>query len=389
MLITRATNTLTAVDRLEEMTVRREHSTSADNEKPRGSAGERIEQTGSEDSGVPAQQETQRLIYELQRHEAELRKQNEELRQAWEQVQQGLKEQIDLYDFAPVAYFTLDRNGLIRRVNLAGAQLLGATRSSLEQAKFGQYVSPETRPAFNAFLNDVLVNRSRGTCELVMLTGAREALHVLIEAGASHDGEECRVAVVNVSKNRRAEQQRQSLYRETLRGVTRGKLDLISYEELSDYLNSSETTLRIASAADTTRARHEIMDYCASKGLEADALGSFEGAVGEAMTNALKHADEAQVDAGFRDDSVWVAVSDRGPAISSLDMPGATPGEDFSSTALLGMGYAIMMEASDRIMFCTGAQGRAVVVSRNTAAPKPAVPMDDLLENWEDTNTPD
>ena len=37
----------------------------------------------------------------------------------------------ELFDFAPVAYFTLNHEGIIEDVNLAGATLLGMPRSKL------------------------------------------------------------------------------------------------------------------------------------------------------------------------------------------------------------------------------------------------------------------
>src|SRR5512140_364147 len=63
-------------------------------------------------------EDTQRLLHELQVHHIELEMQNEELRQARDEVDTLLEEYADLYDFAPVGYFTLDRTGTISRVNL-------------------------------------------------------------------------------------------------------------------------------------------------------------------------------------------------------------------------------------------------------------------------------
>ena len=55
--------------------------------------------------------ETQRLVHELQVHQIELEMQNEELQQARAEVEAVLGQYTDLYDFAPVGYFTLDRDG--------------------------------------------------------------------------------------------------------------------------------------------------------------------------------------------------------------------------------------------------------------------------------------
>ena len=75
--------------------------------------------------------ETQRLLHELQVHQIELEMQNEELQQARTKVEEGLSRYTDLYEFAPVGYLTLNREGEIQQVNLTGARLLGLERSHL------------------------------------------------------------------------------------------------------------------------------------------------------------------------------------------------------------------------------------------------------------------
>ena len=46
-------------------------------------------------------------------------------------MEEGLARYTDLYEFAPVGYLTIDRDGGIRQVNLAGARLLGLERARL------------------------------------------------------------------------------------------------------------------------------------------------------------------------------------------------------------------------------------------------------------------
>ena len=86
-------------------------------------------QVGKGATPLPAE-EPQRLIHELQVHQIELEMQNEELQKSRAEVEAGLALYADLYDFAPVGYFTFDRDGTIRRVNLTGARLLGLERET-------------------------------------------------------------------------------------------------------------------------------------------------------------------------------------------------------------------------------------------------------------------
>ena len=74
---------------------------------------------------TPDEADPRRLIHELQVHQIELEMQNEALRQAQDATDAALERYADLYDFAPVGYFTVDGQGTIRQVNLTGSSLLG------------------------------------------------------------------------------------------------------------------------------------------------------------------------------------------------------------------------------------------------------------------------
>ena len=113
--------------------------------------------------------EMRRLVHELEVHQIELEMQNAELRQARDEVERALEKFTDLYDFAPVGYFTLDRGEIIRAVNLTGASILGIGRSRLIARRFDQFVAVEARPAFTAFLGKVFAGPSKETCEVALV----------------------------------------------------------------------------------------------------------------------------------------------------------------------------------------------------------------------------
>ena len=83
-----------------------------------------------------AEADTKKLVHELQVHQIELEMQNEELRQAYETAEQALKKYTMLYDCSPMGYFTLDKEGKIRDLNLSGAEMLNEKRFSLMGVRF-------------------------------------------------------------------------------------------------------------------------------------------------------------------------------------------------------------------------------------------------------------
>ena len=68
---------------------------------------------------VPAQSrekfaDVQRLVQLLQVHQTELEHQNKELRIAQEELEVSRNKYVNLFDFSPTPYFTLNKDGIIK-----------------------------------------------------------------------------------------------------------------------------------------------------------------------------------------------------------------------------------------------------------------------------------
>jgi PAS domain S-box-containing protein len=151
------------------------------------------------------EEETKRLVHELEVHQIELEMQNAELHQARDEMGTILEKYTDLYDFAPVGYFTLDRNGTILAANLTGAGLLGIDRTRLIGRRYEHFITAATRPLFTVFIRNVFESRAKDVCEVALLHEGKNPLIVQIEAVAAMSGHECRVAVIDITERKNAE----------------------------------------------------------------------------------------------------------------------------------------------------------------------------------------
>jgi PAS domain S-box-containing protein len=172
------------------------------------SAKERLHSLPGEVHPLHAEKETQWLVHELEVHQIELEMQNSELRQARDKVETLLATYTDLYDFAPVGYFILDRSGTIQSANLTGAGFLGIERSRLIGRSFGLSVSIGDRTAFVDFLGKVFTSQTKETSEVTLLTEGNTLFVAQIEAMAVDSSEECRIAVIDITERKNAEEER-------------------------------------------------------------------------------------------------------------------------------------------------------------------------------------
>ncbi len=110
-----------------------------------------------------------RLLHELEVHQIELEMQNAELQKARDELEVALEKYTDLYDFAPVGYFSLDESGVILEANLTSAVLLGVERSRLINRRLLVFVSATSQPIFLAFLEKVFTGSKDQVGEALLL----------------------------------------------------------------------------------------------------------------------------------------------------------------------------------------------------------------------------
>ncbi|MGE5172832.1 MAG: PAS domain S-box protein [Betaproteobacteria bacterium] len=156
------------------------------------------------------------LAHELGTHQIELEMQNEELRRAQEEIEASRSRYADLYDFAPVGYFTLDENGLIIEVNLTGAEMLGINRRFLLKKSFTAFIQRRAdHDIFHIHRREVLGTQDRHTCEIVLRrkddsSFSGQLISRPVEGKAGHT----MTAVIDITQRKKAEEAMQRAYAE-------------------------------------------------------------------------------------------------------------------------------------------------------------------------------
>ena len=86
--------------------------------------------------------------------------------------------------------------------------MLGKNRSELINSRFGFFVSNETRPDFNNFLETLSTFKSKLSCEVTLCRGNGDLpIYVILTGVVSHGMEKCLIAAVDISERKKAEQE--------------------------------------------------------------------------------------------------------------------------------------------------------------------------------------
>jgi PAS domain S-box-containing protein len=93
------------------------------------------------------------LLHEISVYQEELVTQNEALVRAQSILEETRDRFVELYDFAPNGYLTLDEHGIIRQCNLTTAVLFGRSRHALEGVPLLGFVEAADHPLYFDFLH--------------------------------------------------------------------------------------------------------------------------------------------------------------------------------------------------------------------------------------------
>ena len=161
------------------------------------------------DISTLSQGDVQNLVHELQVHQIELEMQNEELRQSQIKLEELKDGYLDLYDFAPVGYITLNEKGLIAEANLTAVSLLGEERQKLINSPLSRFVSKEFGDVYYLYLQQVFETQSKETCEILLARKDDTQIYAQLESVAVQDENgqfsQCRTIIADITERKQAE----------------------------------------------------------------------------------------------------------------------------------------------------------------------------------------
>ena len=189
--------------------------------------------------------ELQRLQHELEVHQIELEMQNEELRAIRAELETNVERYTDLFDFAPVGYFTLTADGKINQVNLTGTKLIGVERAQLLGRRLQSLFDEQDRTVFGGVLRQLFASGSRQSCEVRLLESAGRQRAVGLEATLSPGGGECRLVMLDLTARKQDESElaESRNYAQTL--LAASPVAIITYKVSGETVSANEAAARL------------------------------------------------------------------------------------------------------------------------------------------------
>lgn len=155
-------------------------------------------------------EEIRKLTHLSQVNLVELEHQNQELRLTEEELEASRNKYINLFDFSPIPYFTLDPDGVIKEINLSAGTMLGSYRSKLVGRNLQTHIPLEDRNSFSVFLKTVFNSGVRQSSKLRLIGKDKRLFHVLLEGLRSDDTREsekqCQIALIDLTEYKKLEE---------------------------------------------------------------------------------------------------------------------------------------------------------------------------------------
>jgi PAS domain S-box-containing protein len=217
--------------------------------------------------------DVQELVHLLQVHQVELEHQNEELRIAHEELEMSRNKYVNLFDFSPIPYFTLDPEGIIKEVNLSASKMFGIDRKKLIGKNFITFIPLEEKDVFRRFIKTVFGSSVKHSCELKVINKDKRIFHVLLEGLKLDDIPEleinCQIALIDLTEYKRIEESlKKSNEKLKILNANKDKFFSIIAHDLRDPFQSLLGFSKTLATEIETLSQEEILLY--SKALNQD-----------------------------------------------------------------------------------------------------------------------
>jgi PAS domain S-box-containing protein len=173
------------------------------------------------------------------------------------------------------------------------------------------------------------------------------------------------VSFVDITDRMRAEEHQRDFYRRTILAATEGKLQLTEKGEIENIAGQPIAVFKVENAEEFRDVRAAVIRIARSTGMDETRAGDYRTAVGEAVTNAAKHASGGVVSIHILPESILTIVSDQGPGIEAMSIPEVALKKGYTTAGTLGMGYKVMTTIADNVYLATGPWGTTVGLEIN------------------------
>jgi PAS domain S-box-containing protein len=166
----------------------------------------RMVEGGQEDTSKINADDATKVVHELQVHQIQLEAQNKELRRIQEELRQSHDRYLDLYDYAPSGYFTVNKHtNRITEVNLTACNLLGIERGRLLKTRLTEHIDPEFTDTFYFCRKRAIQNLTTEECAIRMCRGDGPSFWAGLEILVFPGTQQLRVAMLDINERKRAE----------------------------------------------------------------------------------------------------------------------------------------------------------------------------------------
>jgi len=154
--------------------------------------------------------DVEKLVHELEARQVELEKQKEELRTAQEELKASQERNYDLYELAPVGYFSISEKGIVIEVNLIGANLLSVVPRDLRGRRFSSFIYKQDLDIYYLHRQQLFKSLLPQVCEMRMVRKDGSLFWARIEAAMAKDTRTgksvCRAVMSDISRQKQADE---------------------------------------------------------------------------------------------------------------------------------------------------------------------------------------
>lgn len=142
---------------------------------------------------------------ELEQRQRQLISQNETLKNAQLELEESRNKYLKLHNFAPVGFFTINRNGLILETNLKAAKLFNLDMSSPKEINIRDFISKNSISNFDQFFNSIFSGDNQAKFESSLLSIDNKITYIYFEGSLIDEKETCLLSVADITERKEAQ----------------------------------------------------------------------------------------------------------------------------------------------------------------------------------------